>query len=114
MNDEGYVQRIQAIGETSALMNGGFFVMSQEIFSHLGPGEDLVAGPFSRLAAADKLCSYHHRGFWSCMDTYKEKQTLDDMYDRGDTPWMVWHNPDSERVVDLPLGSGYIRSAKAR
>lgn len=43
-------------------------------------------------------------GFWSCMDTYKEKQTLDEMYERGNTPWEVWkHNPSSEVASDSAI-----------
>jgi NDP-sugar pyrophosphorylase family protein len=39
--------------------------------------------------------SYRHQGFWSCMDTYKEKQTLDEMYDRGNPPWEVWKHAET-------------------
>jgi glucose-1-phosphate cytidylyltransferase len=71
-------------------MNGGFFVLSQEFFRYIKEGEDLVDEPFERLIQEKKLCTLRHNGFWSCMDTYKEKQDLDEMYERGNTPWEVW------------------------
>jgi glucose-1-phosphate cytidylyltransferase len=53
-------------------------------------GEELVQEPFRRLAKERKLLAYPYDGFWACMDTYKEKQLLEDMYTRGHTPWEVW------------------------
>jgi glucose-1-phosphate cytidylyltransferase len=53
-------------------------------------GEELVQEPFRRLAEESKLLAYPYDGFWACMDTYKEKQLLEDMYTRGETPWEVW------------------------
>ena len=89
-DDEGAVQRVEEISKTDTWMNGGYFVLSQKFFDYLGEGEELVEQPFQRLIAEGKLRSMKHNGFWGCMDTYKEKQLLDDMYDRGDTPWAAW------------------------
>jgi len=71
-------------------INGGFFVFRNEIFDWVRPGEELVEQPFRRLAAARKLLAYRHDGFWACMDTFKDKQLLEDMYSRGQVPWEVW------------------------
>ncbi len=90
MHEDGHVQDIQVIRETDTWMNGGFFVFSQELFDYLHEKEELIEEPFGRLIAKGRLCSLAYEGFWSCMDTYKEKQTLDDMYDKGNTPWAVW------------------------
>ncbi|MGB6044105.1 MAG: glucose-1-phosphate cytidylyltransferase [Pirellulales bacterium] len=86
---DGRVACLQAISDSGVWMNGGYFVLSEEIFEYLDEGEDLVAEPFQRLIADGKLYSLQHPGFWSCMDTYKEKQCLEDMYLRGDTPWEI-------------------------
>jgi glucose-1-phosphate cytidylyltransferase len=44
-----------------------------------------------------------HEGFWCCMDTYKDKQTLDDLVNSGNTPWQIWkQRPASDRTIDLP------------
>ena len=46
--------------------------------------------PFQRLAQAGKLLAYSYDGFWACMDTFKDKQLLEDLYTRGQVPWEVW------------------------
>jgi glucose-1-phosphate cytidylyltransferase len=89
-DESGAVERIEEVGDTNVWMNAGFFVLQQEIFEHLHAGEDLVVAPFQRLAAARRLYSYAHPGFFGCMDTFKEKQVLEDMHARGRAPWAVW------------------------
>jgi len=94
MDDQGTVQQVQIINEADVWMNGGYFVLGQQIFDYLADGEDLVGAPFQKLIERRKLCAFKYEGFWGCMDTFKEKQRLDDMYDRGETPWEVWkHSP---------------------
>ena len=73
--------------------NGGFFVFRQAIFDYLHEGEELVEAPFHRLIEAGKLFTYKHDGFWACMDTFKEKQQLDDLVLSGSPPWQVWDQP---------------------
>jgi glucose-1-phosphate cytidylyltransferase len=89
---DGAVRSIEHISRSGARMNGGFFVFRQEIFSYMKDGEELVETPFRRLIAEQKLMAYAHEGFWACMDTYKEKQELDDVFGRGNAPWAVWNN----------------------
>ena len=99
----GAVETIEEIGDTNIWMNAGFFVLQQEIFEHLHPGEDLVVAPFQRLAQARRLFSYSYPGFFGCMDTFKEKQILDDLHSRGKATWAVWNHPltaNSDAVVD--------------
>ena len=93
VEQDGRVGNLSKIEEADVWMNGGFFVLSKEIFDYIEPGEDLVAQPFERLIAARRLCTLRHDDFWSCMDTYKEMQDLKDMYDRGVRPWEVWKLP---------------------
>jgi len=50
-------------------------------------GEELVLEPFSRLIKEGKLMAYKHEGFWRSMDTLRDRQTLEDMADRGQMPW---------------------------
>jgi NDP-sugar pyrophosphorylase family protein len=47
--------------------------------------------PFERLIAKDQLISYQY-GFWAAMDTFKEKQQLEDLYARGEAPWAIWRS----------------------
>jgi len=90
--DGGRVKSICHIKDAGMRINGGFFVLRREIFDYMGHGEDLVEEPFQRLAAEGKLVTFQHDGFWACMDTFKERQTLEDMYSRGKPPWEVWRN----------------------
>jgi glucose-1-phosphate cytidylyltransferase len=73
--------------------NGGFFVFRPEIFDYINDGEEMVEEPFGRLIAEGKLFAFQHEGFWACMDTFKEKQQLDDMILAGTPPWQVWNRP---------------------
>jgi glucose-1-phosphate cytidylyltransferase len=87
---DGLVTDIRAMDDSELLINGGFFAFKSEIFDHLAPGEELVDAPFRRLIDKGELLAYRHHGFWSAMDTFKDKQRFDDMESRGDTPWAVW------------------------
>jgi glucose-1-phosphate cytidylyltransferase len=82
-------------------MNGGFFVLSQRIFDYIEEGEELVLEPFQRLVTHGELFGMKYDGFWSCMDTYKDKQRFEDMVARGQTPWEVWkHLPAPEQEAE--------------
>lgn len=89
-DDDGHVTRISPAGSSVAWINGGYFVFSRRIFEFLGPGEDLVNEPFQRLIAARELITVSHEGFWACMDTFKERQQLEDLWSKGAAPWQVW------------------------
>ena len=74
-------------------MNGGFFVFSTEFFDYLKMGQEMIDEPFQRLIREGRLSTMRYAGFWSCMDTYKELQMLDEMYAKGNTPWALWNQP---------------------
>jgi len=86
---DGLVEAIEPISE-NARINSGYFVLKQEIFHHMEPDDELVVAPFHRLIEKKQLVSYKYNGFWECMDTFKDKQQLDEMHARGDMPWAVW------------------------
>ena len=88
--DDGRVTSVQDVGQTGLRINGGFFIFRAEIFDYLRHGEDLVLDAFQRLLAQNQLLAYRYDGFWQAMDTFRDKQRLDDMYARGDAPWEVW------------------------
>lgn len=73
-------------------LNGGYFVFRKEIFDYIEEGEDLVAEPFQRLIANEQLYAHRFEGFWSPMDTFKDKQKLDAIYETGDVPWLLDRN----------------------
>jgi len=95
VEDGGRVKSIKHVKDVGMRVNGGFMVLRKEIFDYLKPGEELVQEPFQRLVAAGKLMSYNYDGFWACMDTFKDRQLLEDLYARGQVPWEVWKQPPS-------------------
>jgi glucose-1-phosphate cytidylyltransferase len=90
VEDGGRVKSIQHVKNVGMRINGGFFVFRNQIFDWMKAGEELVEEPFQRLAAAGKLLAYPYDGFWACLDTFKDKQLLEDLYSRGQVPWEVW------------------------
>jgi glucose-1-phosphate cytidylyltransferase len=86
---DGLVKDVQALTKTDIWINGGFFVMRKEIFNYIRPGEELVREPFQRLMEEKSLLAYKCRGFWQCMDTFKDKQHLEEL-NRASAPWKVW------------------------
>ena len=94
MKEDGVVSGIQDVSQSGIRINGGFFVFNKDIFKYIKQGEELVCEPFQRLIKMAQLIAYKHDGFWACMDTYQEKQQLDDMYFQGNPPWEVWRFPD--------------------
>jgi glucose-1-phosphate cytidylyltransferase len=102
----GMVREICPLTRTDIWINGGFFVMSNEIFRHIRPGEELVREPFQRLIEKQALLAYKYSGFWQCMDTFKDKQHLDEL-NQGEAPWKVWNhvaNGDSKHLEPISVG----------
>ena len=89
--DNGQVKNISHINESGLWINTGFFVFRKNIFDFMEYGEELVEQPFHRLIDSNRLFAYRHSGFWASMDTFKDKQTLDDLYARGTPPWELWN-----------------------
>lgn len=80
-------------------INGGFFVCEPEIFEFIENDQTVFEQePLSDLATAGKLAAYKHDGFWQCMDTLRDKNRLNDLWDSGKPPWV---NIDGN---DLTLG----------
>jgi glucose-1-phosphate cytidylyltransferase len=89
IDDAGLVENVRYVRDIGLLINGGFFIFRKEIFDYIRPGEELVEEPFRRLMAEKQLLGYRYDRFW-CMDTFKEHQELNDMYEIGNAPWEVW------------------------
>jgi glucose-1-phosphate cytidylyltransferase len=96
--DGDVVKAIDPIGNAGLWINGGFFVFRREILEYMHEGEELVDKPFQRLIQKGELIGYRYGGYWSCMDTFKDRQQLDDLYNRGDAPWEVWKSAKNGRV----------------
>lgn len=73
-------------------INGGFFFFQREfVDSYLSSHDDCVLerAPLSDLARDGGLAIYKHRGFWACMDTQRDRDYLNDLWDRGEAPWTL-------------------------
>ena len=74
------------------VINGGFFVFRKQIFDYIKPGEDLVYEPFQRLMKKHQLIAYNYDGFWASLDTYKDKQRLDEIASKNVPLWEIWNH----------------------
>ncbi len=74
-------------------INGAFFVLEPAIFDYI-EGDDTAwdYGPMVQLAKEGQLMAYKHEGFWQCMDTLREKNLLNELWDSGKAPWKTWAN----------------------
>ena len=104
---EGMVTDICALNRSDIWINGGFFIMRNEMFDYIGPGEELVREPFQRLIENQALLAYKYTGFWQCMDTFKDKQRLEEL-SQGSAPWKVWNHaagpkPTASELVSAAL-----------
>jgi glucose-1-phosphate cytidylyltransferase len=72
-------------------INGGFFVLEREVLDYVdGDSMSFQREPLERLANAGELMAYKHGGFWQCMDTLRDKDLLQDLWESGEAPWKTW------------------------
>jgi len=91
-DEAGVVRNIRDATETDLRINGGFFVMRPQVFDYIQNGEDLVPEPFKRMMTAGKLMAFRHDGFWASMDTFKDREVLQELHNDERAPWQVWKN----------------------
>jgi glucose-1-phosphate cytidylyltransferase len=90
MRDDGGVEQIHDVRVSDLWINGGYMILRKEIFDYIGEGEELVQEPFQRLIKEDLLVAYKYQGFWAPMDTLKDLQHLESLYESGRPDWAVW------------------------
>lgn len=72
-------------------VNAGFMVLNREIFKYLGDGSEMLEdGPFEALVKDGELSAYRHSGFWSPMDTMRDRDFLEKLWESRTAPWKVW------------------------
>lgn len=72
-------------------INGGFFVLSPECLNYInGDQYSWESEPLAKLASDSQLMAFEHTGFWQPMDTLREKNLLEDLWNSGKAPWKVW------------------------
>lgn len=89
-SEDGTVEALGELQEDEFWINGGFFVLKNEIFNYINDGEELVEEPFQRLIKQQKAIAYPYSGYWQSMDTLKDKISIDRAYARGNAPWQMW------------------------
>jgi glucose-1-phosphate cytidylyltransferase len=71
-------------------INGGFFVLSPKVIDRI-KGDHIIweREPLEGLAEAKQLKAYSHEGFWQCMDTLRDKRSLESLWEKGEAPWLT-------------------------
>lgn len=73
------------------LINIGFMVFNPELFDYIDDDKTVFEKePLNRLVSENQLVAYTHKGFWQCMDTMREKQKLEDLWQNNKAPWKLW------------------------
>lgn len=90
--DDDSVEHFQEKVEGStSWINGGFFVLSPSVLNRISGDDSSWEGePLTGLATGGDLSAYRHDGFWQPMDTLREKNLLEDLWNSGKAPWKVW------------------------
>nr|WP_272876448.1 glucose-1-phosphate cytidylyltransferase [Candidatus Hydrogenosomobacter endosymbioticus] len=78
-------------GDKSHYVNGGFFVLSPKVLEYIDSDEtSFEKEPLGNLAREGQLMAFRHNGFWQCMDTLRDRQLLQSIWDNGGAPWKKW------------------------
>ncbi|HZJ77309.1 MAG TPA: glucose-1-phosphate cytidylyltransferase [Clostridia bacterium] len=77
--------------EDGSFINGGFMVLEQDIFDIIEGDETVLEKyPLEEAARRGELNAYKHHGFWQCMDTLRDKQLLENLWQSNEAPWKIW------------------------
>lgn len=86
----GFTEKPQGDG---GWINGGFFVLSPKVIDYIEDDQTVWEKfPLERLAQEGQLSAYCHEGFWQAMDTLRDKNHLEELWNSGQAPWKVWQN----------------------
>jgi glucose-1-phosphate cytidylyltransferase len=112
IGDDGIITQVAPMRDLRQWENGGYFLFRPRIFDELIEGDDLVEGALMRLIYRRQVVAYPYKGYWSPADTVKERAQLEEMYQRGNCPWMIWDRERSAGETAVgpvglpPLSSG--------
>jgi glucose-1-phosphate cytidylyltransferase len=102
INADGCLTGIEPVAKMDMRINGGYFILRQEIFNFLNEGDDLVVNGFTRAARTGRFRAVRFDGFWAPMDTLKERMALEEMHRSGNRPWAVWEEKhESWRIMPV-------------
>lgn len=92
VDDAGGVTTFQEKPKMEGWASCGYIVFNRKVFDYLDESDDCVLEqtPMERLAADEQLAAYRHEGFFFAMDTFREYQYLNKLWNEGNAPWKVW------------------------
>ena len=93
LGDNGEIKAFREKSEADDdLINIGFMGFEPEILDLIdGDESPLAKKPMERLVAKNELMGFVHRGYWQCMDTLREKNQIETLWDSGKAPWKIWN-----------------------
>lgn len=95
---DGKVRDFVTSDRAEIWINAGYFLFTPKIFDYMREGEELVLEPFKRLIEDDQLIAHKHEGFFRSMDTLRDRQILEDLFEKGTMPWQVKRGGDAENT----------------
>ena len=89
IDDDDYVRSFKEKPQVKqGWINGGFFVFSHKVMDYISDDHTVLERePLERLAEEGQLKTYRHEGFWQCMDTVRDRDLLNQLWNSGDAPW---------------------------
>lgn len=91
VGSNGLIEAFREKSDTDGnLINIGFMILEPEVFDYIHGDEPFEYGPMGRLVSDKQLLGYVHKGYWQCMDTLREKQQIEKLWDSGKAPWRIW------------------------
>lgn len=83
----------EKLPDQAGWINGGFMVMEPSVFEYLDDDFTVLEqSPMERLTKDGQLMAFQHAGFWQCMDTIRDREHLEDLWDSGKAPWKRWND----------------------
>lgn len=86
----GLVKRFREKPQVNEVINGGFFIFNRKIFDYLDDNSILEKEPLEQLALDKELAVYEHKGFWFCMDTYRDYLEINNIWSEDKAVWKIW------------------------
>jgi glucose-1-phosphate cytidylyltransferase len=89
LHEDGTASFVEKPRRTGQTASGGFFFFRRAFLDYLSPDEGCVleAGPLARLAREGQLRAYRHQGYWSCVDTLRDREEVSSLWESGAAPW---------------------------
>ncbi len=95
----GFMEKPRGDG---GMINGGFFILSPKCLALIdNDTTSWEETPLNTLAANGQLMAYEHNGFWQPMDTLRDKNHLENLWNSGDAPWDIWSKPNVLKHTEI-------------